>query len=68
MDTVKALFVRSFPRQLTMQYLDSKQVRIYAHDPNKDMFYELEDLRDVRDRTVLRIYEQDMVGSDSDDD
>lgn len=61
MDTVKALFVRSFPRQLTMQYLDSRQVRIYAHDPNKDMFYELEDLRDVRDRTVLRIYEQDMV-------
>lgn len=61
MDTVKALFVRSFPRQLTMQYLDSKQVRIYAHDPNKDMFYELEDLRDVRDRTVLRIYEQDTI-------
>ena len=61
MDTVKALFVRSFPRQLTMQYLDSRNVRIYAHDPNKDMFYELEDLRDVRDRTVLRIYEQDMV-------
>lgn len=59
MDTVKALFVRSFPRQLTMPYLDSRQVRIYAHDPNKDMFYELEDLRDVRDRTVLRIYEQD---------
>ncbi|KAI1288108.1 Coiled-coil domain-containing protein [Halotydeus destructor] len=61
MDTVKALFVRSFPRQLTMQYLDSRNVRIYAHDPNKDMFYELEDLRDVKDRTVLRIYEQDLT-------
>ncbi|RWS20392.1 Coiled-coil domain-containing protein-like protein, partial [Leptotrombidium deliense] len=61
MDTVKALFVRSFPRQLTMDFLDSRLVRIYIHDPSKDMFYELEDLRDIRDRSVLRIYEQDVV-------
>ncbi|XP_022658345.1 coiled-coil domain-containing protein AGAP005037-like isoform X5 [Varroa destructor] len=59
MDTVKALFVRSFPRQLSMEYLDSAIIRIYIHDPGRDMFYELEDLRDVRDRSVLRIYEHD---------
>jgi len=58
-DTVKALFVRSFPKQLTMDYLDSRNIRIYIHDQAKDMFYELEDLRDVKDRSVLRIYEQD---------
>ncbi|XP_064456485.1 coiled-coil domain-containing protein AGAP005037-like isoform X4 [Ornithodoros turicata] len=61
-DTVKALFVRSFPKQLTMEYLDSPHIRIYIHDPSKDMFYELEDLRDIRDRSVLRIYEQDVNG------
>lgn len=44
-DTVKALFVRSFPKQLTMEYLDSPHVKVYIHDSNKDMFYELEDLR-----------------------
>lgn len=60
MDTVRALFVRSFPRVLTMNYLGSSNVRIYVHDPNKDTFYELEDLREVRDRSVLRIYEQDL--------
>ncbi|KAH0815877.1 hypothetical protein GEV33_006911 [Tenebrio molitor] len=43
-DTVKALFVRSFPKQLTMEYLDSPNVKIYIHDSSKDMFYELEDL------------------------
>ncbi|XP_065289116.2 coiled-coil domain-containing protein AGAP005037-like isoform X5 [Dermacentor albipictus] len=59
-DTVKALFVRSFPKQLTMEYLDSPHIRIYIHDPSKDMFYELEDLRDIRDRSVIRIYEQDV--------
>lgn len=46
-DTVKALFVRSFPKQLTMEYLDSPHVKVYIHDSNKDMFYELEDLRYV---------------------
>ncbi|XP_022246291.1 coiled-coil domain-containing protein CG32809-like isoform X5 [Limulus polyphemus] len=60
LDTVKALFVRSFPKQLTMEYLDSPHLHIYIHDPSKDMFYELEDLRDIRDRSVLRIYEQDV--------
>ncbi|XP_052131299.1 coiled-coil domain-containing protein AGAP005037 isoform X10 [Frankliniella occidentalis] len=60
-DTVKALFVRSFCKQLTMEYLDSPHVKIYIHDSNKDMFYELEDhrshLRDIRDRSVLRLFE-----------
>lgn len=45
LDTVKAIFVRSFPHQLTMEYLESPHLRIYIHDPSKDMFYELEDLR-----------------------
>jgi hypothetical protein len=46
MDTVRALFVRSFSHQLTMEYLsESPNVRIYIHDANKDVFYELEDLR-----------------------
>ncbi|XP_011307844.1 uncharacterized protein [Fopius arisanus] len=66
-DTVKALFVRSFPKQLTMEYLDSPDVKVYIHDSNKDMFYELEDhrshLRDIRDRSVLRLIEKnDIVG------
>ncbi|XP_048518708.1 coiled-coil domain-containing protein AGAP005037 isoform X3 [Dendroctonus ponderosae] len=60
-DTVKALFVRSFPKQLTMEYLDSPNVKIYIHDPSKDMFYELEDLRshlrEIRDRSVLKLFE-----------
>ncbi|XP_026742398.1 coiled-coil domain-containing protein AGAP005037 isoform X4 [Trichoplusia ni] len=65
-DTVKALFVRSFPKQLTMQYMDSPMVKIYIHDSSKDMFYELEDdrahLRDIRDRSVLRLFEATDIG------
>ncbi|CAH0716583.1 unnamed protein product, partial [Brenthis ino] len=65
-DTVKALFVRSFPKQLTMQYMDSENVKIYIHENTKDMFYELEDvrahLRDIRDRSVLRLFEATDIG------
>ncbi|XP_025835761.1 uncharacterized protein LOC108740777 [Agrilus planipennis] len=56
-DTVKALFVRSFPKQLSMEYLDSPLVKIYIHDSSKDMFYELEDvrshLREIRDAEIF---------------
>ncbi|CAD6229253.1 GSCOCG00012097001-RA-CDS [Cotesia congregata] len=61
-DTVKALFVRSFPKQLSMEYLDNPDVKVYIHDSTKDMFYELEDhrshLRDIKDRSVLRVIEK----------
>jgi hypothetical protein len=66
-DTVRALFVRSFPRQLTMAYLEGPNVKIYIHDSSKDMFYELEDhrshLREIRDRSVLRLFESNEVGT-----
>ena len=55
-DTVKALFVRSFPKQLTMEYLDSPHVKIYIHDSSKDMFYELEDLRFVTIFSLLVLH------------
>ena len=45
-----------------MEYLDCPSIRIYIHDGSKDMFYELEDLRDIRDRCVLRIYEHGVNG------
>lgn len=66
-DTVRALFVRSFPRQLTMAYLEGPNVKIYIHDASKDMFYELEDvrshLREIRDRSVLRLFESNEVAA-----
>lgn len=60
MDTVKALYVRSFPRELTMAYFDDRdRVRIYIHDQSKDVFNDLVDLRAIKDRCILRIYEYD---------
>ena len=61
-DTVKALFVRSFGRALTMEYLDSPRVKIYIHDSSKDIFYELENLNEIKDRTILKLFETDGSG------
>ncbi len=45
-DTVKALFVRSFTDKLTMNYMDDEQlVKIYIKDQLKDLFYQLDDMK-----------------------
>ncbi|UJR35465.1 hypothetical protein I4U23_028221 [Adineta vaga] len=54
-DTLKALFVRAFPQHLTMKHMDTDDVRIYIREPDKDLFYQLEDMRDVKDRSVLKV-------------
>ena len=43
-DTVKALFVTSFPGKLSMVRMDEQQ-SIYIKDKATDIFYELEDMR-----------------------
>ncbi|XP_014669109.1 PREDICTED: coiled-coil domain-containing protein AGAP005037-like isoform X20 [Priapulus caudatus] len=65
-DTVRALFVRAWPKKLTMEYLEDPNRCIYIHDFNtKDVFYELDDisvdsgkLRDIKDRCLLRIHDR----------
>ena len=48
MDTVRALFVRSFPEHLSMRWFEEHPMcRIYVKASSSDVFYELEDLRCV---------------------
>ncbi|CAG2211365.1 SNIP [Mytilus edulis] len=59
LDTVRALFVRSFQEKLNMEYLSSPRRKIYILDPRTSIYYQLEDLRDIKDRTVLKLLESD---------
>ncbi|XP_052094778.1 coiled-coil domain-containing protein CG32809-like isoform X4 [Mytilus californianus] len=59
LDTVRALFVRSFQEKLNMEYLSSPKRKIYILDPRTSIYYQLEDLRDIKDRTVLKLLESD---------
>ena len=56
------LVQRSFNQTLTLDYLDSPRVKIYVHDSAKDVFYELSNLEDIRDRSVLKVFEADSSG------
>ncbi|ELU00619.1 hypothetical protein CAPTEDRAFT_225571 [Capitella teleta] len=57
-DTIRALFVRSFPDALSMQLFESAAKRIYILEAATSVFYELDDLRDVRDKSVLKVIER----------
>ena len=48
-DTVRALFVRSFPHSLSMRWFDAPSHKIYILDQMSGIFYELDDLRCVVD-------------------
>ncbi|CAJ0941672.1 unnamed protein product, partial [Mesorhabditis belari] len=57
MEQIKMAFVRVFPH-ITRGYIEQPFVKIYIQDPVKGLFYELDDLREVRHKTVLRLREQ----------
>uniref|UniRef100_A0A286XIV8 KIAA1217 n=1 Tax=Cavia porcellus TaxID=10141 RepID=A0A286XIV8_CAVPO len=58
-DTIRALFVSAFPQQLTMKMLESPSVAIYIKDESRNVYYELNDVRHIQDRSLLKVYNKD---------
>ncbi|KFD56120.1 hypothetical protein M513_02898 [Trichuris suis] len=59
LEAVKELFINAFANSLNCDYVRSTFVKIYIQDASKDdLFYELDDLSDIKDRTVLKLHEQ----------
>ncbi|XP_030625592.1 SRC kinase signaling inhibitor 1 [Chanos chanos] len=56
METLHALIVHMFPQKLTMGALRSPSTAILIKDETRNVFYQLEDPRDVKDRCVIKIY------------
>ena len=42
--------------------MDTPRVKIYIHASSKDAFYDLKDLSEIRDRTILKLFEADSSG------
>uniref|UniRef100_A0A1I8BRF7 AIP3 domain-containing protein n=1 Tax=Meloidogyne hapla TaxID=6305 RepID=A0A1I8BRF7_MELHA len=63
---LKSLFLRSFPL-LESKHLHSNNVKIYIQkrDSPHGLFYELENLDDLEDSCVLRLFEQNVPSSPS---
>ncbi|XP_040208454.1 sickle tail protein homolog isoform X4 [Rana temporaria] len=58
-DTIRALFVSAFPQQLTMKVLESPSTAIYIKDDGRNIYYELSDVRNIQDRSFLKVYHKD---------
>ncbi|XP_028825277.1 sickle tail protein homolog isoform X1 [Denticeps clupeoides] len=58
-DTIRALFVSAFPQQLTMKMLESPSVAIYIKDDMRNMYYELNDVRNITPHSCLKVYHKD---------
>ncbi|KAJ0060331.1 hypothetical protein NL108_010109 [Boleophthalmus pectinirostris] len=56
LDTLRALIVHMFPQRLTMAMLRSPTTALLIKDETRNVFYELEDPRDVQDRCREMVY------------
>ncbi|XP_059812673.1 SRC kinase signaling inhibitor 1-like isoform X3 [Hypanus sabinus] len=61
MDTLHALIVHMFPQKLTMGMLKSPNTAILIKDETRNIFYELEDVRDIQDRSIIKIFRKDPI-------
>nr|XP_014340530.1 PREDICTED: SRC kinase signaling inhibitor 1 [Latimeria chalumnae] len=61
MDTLYALIAHMFSQKLTMGVLKSPNTAILIKDESRNVFYELEDIRDVQDRSIIKIYRKDPI-------
>ncbi|XP_034062281.1 sickle tail protein isoform X2 [Gymnodraco acuticeps] len=58
-DALRALFVSAFPQQLTMKMLQSPNMAIYIKDTSRNVYYDLEDIRNITSHSCLKVYHKD---------
>uniref|UniRef100_A0A8C9T9M5 SRC kinase signaling inhibitor 1 n=1 Tax=Scleropages formosus TaxID=113540 RepID=A0A8C9T9M5_SCLFO len=61
LDTLHALITHMFPQKLTLGMLKSPNTAILIKDEARNVFYELEDVRDIQDRSVIKIYRKEPI-------
>lgn len=58
-ETLHALIVHMFPQKLTASMLKSPNTAILIKDEARNVFYELEDVRDIQDRSIIKIHRKE---------
>ncbi|KAM8839245.1 uncharacterized protein ACB058_015705 [Synchiropus picturatus] len=59
MDTLRAMFVTAFPQLLTMKDLRSHNTAIYMKDPSRNVYFDLDDIRNITSHSCLKLYHRD---------
>ncbi|XP_018515674.2 sickle tail protein homolog [Lates calcarifer] len=60
-DALRTLFVTAFPHQLTMKMLQSSRMAIYIKDSRRNVYYDVEDIRNITSNSCLKVYHKDPV-------
>ncbi|KAM9789365.1 uncharacterized protein ACB057_011989 [Neosynchiropus ocellatus] len=58
-DTLRAMFVTAFPQLLTMKDLRSPNTAIYMKDPSRNVYFDLDDIRNITSHSCLKLYHRD---------
>ncbi|XP_061925672.1 sickle tail protein homolog isoform X2 [Entelurus aequoreus] len=53
------LFLAAFPQQLTANMLTSPNMAVYIKDARRNLYFHLEDLRNITSRSCLKVYHKD---------
>lgn len=61
LDTLHSLIVHMFPQKLTAGMLKSSNTAILIKDEARNVFYELEDVRDIQDRSIIKIFRKEPI-------
>ncbi|KAK6742619.1 hypothetical protein RB195_010088 [Necator americanus] len=65
LEQVKMAFVRAFPN-ISRHYIEQPSIKIYIQEPSKgQLFYELDDPSDIRNKSVLKLREHSITGTQS---
>ncbi|VDM59863.1 unnamed protein product [Angiostrongylus costaricensis] len=65
LEQVKMAFVRAFPN-IPRHYIEQPSVKIYIQEPSKgQLFYELDDPSDIRNKSVLKLRDHTNTGMQS---
>nr|XP_057923122.1 sickle tail protein isoform X2 [Doryrhamphus excisus] len=58
-DALRALFVAAFPQQLTAKMLQSPNMAIYIKDTRRNVYFDLDDVRNITSHSCLKVYHKD---------
>ncbi|KRY20979.1 Coiled-coil domain-containing protein [Trichinella patagoniensis] len=59
LDDIRELFLHTFSDSISRDYVTSSFVKIYIQNPGKEgLFYELDDLSDINEGSILKLHEQ----------
>ncbi|XP_061746436.1 sickle tail protein-like isoform X2 [Nerophis ophidion] len=53
------LFVAAFPQQLTANMLKSPNMAVYVKDARRNLYFHLDDVRNISSRSCLKVYHKD---------